>query len=253
MARRFLILPVISLLVFSFKNRAQDVGLLLKEAQHYEARFNDQEALQKYSQILRYQPNNLVALCKSSELHALIGRRLATKEKQVGYYKTARSQAQQAIRVNANSSEANFVMAFALGRIALISSGDERINAVKDIKKYAEKAIRLDPANYKAYHVMGRWHYEVSNLNSVERWLLKVAYGSMPASTLQMSIQNYEKSRQLNPGFLVNYLELAKAYRRNDQTKKAIDLLNIMMKLSPTSSNDGTIKAEGRKLIEKWQ
>ena len=253
MAKKRLILPFIFLLVFSFESRAQDVGLLLKEAQQLEARFNDQEALQKYSQILQYQPNNLVALCKSGELHALIGRRLATKEKQAGYYKTAQSQAQKAIRVNANSSEANFVMAFALGRIALISSGDERIKAVKEIKKYGEKAIQLDRSNYKAYHVLGRWHYEVSNLNSVERWLLKVAYGSMPASSLQMCIQNYEKSRQLNPGFLVNYLELAKAYRRNDQTKKAIDLLNIMMKLPPTSSNDDAIKAEGRQLLEKWR
>ncbi len=253
MAKKLLILPFIFLLVFPFENRAQDVGLLLKEAQQHEVRFNDQEALRKYSQILRYQPNNLIALCKSSELHALIGRRLATKEKQVDYYKTARSHAQKAVRINGNSSEANFVMAFALGRIALISSGDDRINAVKDIKKYAEKAIQFDPAGYKAYHVLGRWHYEVSNLNSVERLLLKVAYGSMPASTLQMAIRNYEKSRQLNPAFLVNYLELAKAYRRNDQAKKAIDLLNIMMKLPPTSSNDGTIKAEGKKLLEKWE
>ena len=248
-----LILPLILLFILPFETQAQDIGVLLNEASQLESRFNDQQALQKYSQVLRHQPNNLNALCKSSELHALLGRDQPTKEKQADHYKIARSHARQALKVNPNSSEANFVMAFALGRIALISSGDERIDAVKDVKAYAEKAIQLDPSHYKAYHVLGKWHYEVSNLNAVEKWLLKVAYGSMPASSLQTAIRNYEKSRQLNPGFLLNYLELAKSYHRNDQPKKAVDLLNVMMKLPRTSSNDETIKLNGKKLLEKWR
>ena len=239
------------LLILPFKNQAQEIGQLLKEAQQYEAKFNDKEALNKYSQILRLQPSNLQALCKASELHALLGRRLSSKEEQAEYYKTARSQAQQALRVNSNYPEANFVMAFALGRIALISSGNERVNAVKEIRSYAEKTIQLDPLHYKAYHVLGRWHYEVSNLNTVEKWLLKVAYGSMPPSSLETAIRSYEKSRQLRPGFLLNYLELAKCYHRKGQDTKAIEMLNIMMKLPLSSSNDATIKTEGKKWLEK--
>ena len=246
------ILSILWMVILPFENLAQDMTLLLKEAQQHEARFNDQEALNKYAQVIVQQPTNVKALCKSSELHALLGRRLQTREKQTEYYHAAKSYAQQALRINPNLAEANFVMAFALGRIALISSGSERIEIVKEIRTYAEKAIRLDPTHYKAYHVLGRWHYEVSNLNSMERLLLKVAYGSLPSSSLEIAIRNYEKSRQLNPGFLLNYLELAKSYNRKDQTRKAIELLNIMMKLPPTSSNDGRIKAEGKKLLEKW-
>ena len=231
---------------------AQDVQKLLRDAHSLETKFHEQEALQKYAQVLKVQPGNLRALCKSSELHAMLGRRLPTKEKQENYYYTAKTFAQQALKINPNYPEANFVMAFALGRIALISSGDERINAVKDIRSYSEKTIKLDPTHYKAYHVLARWHYEVSNLNAVERLLLKVAYGSLPASSLESAISNYEKSRQLNPGFLLNYLELAKAYRRKDNTAKAKAYLNNLLKLPLTSSTDLTVKAEARKLLEKW-
>lgn len=231
--------------------QAQDIGVLFKSAQQLEASFNDMEALNKYAEILRYQPNHLPALCKSSELHALTGRRLSTKQKQADYYYKAKNFAQQALRVNPNYAEANFVMAFALGRIALISAGDERINAVKDIKSYAEKAIQLDPSHYKAYHVLGRWHYEVSNLNAVEKWLLKMAYGALPKSSLESSLRYYEKSRQLNPAFLLNYLELAKAYERKNEDEKAIELLNAMLKLPPASSTDATIKAEGKKMLTR--
>jgi tetratricopeptide (TPR) repeat protein len=245
----------ISLLLFVFilpyDNRAQDARLLLKEAQQLEAKFSDKEALHKYIEILRSQPNHFTALCKSSELHALLGRRQPTKEKQADYYNMAKAYAEHAIRINPAHAESNFVMAFALGRIALISSSrEEKINAVKDIKTYAEKAIQLDPSHYKAYHVLGKWHYEVSDLSSVEKWLLKVAYGSLPKSSLDMAIRNYEKSKQLNPGFLLNYLSLAKAYKRKEEDKKAIELLTAMLKLPPTSSNDATIKAEGKQLLE---
>ena len=251
MLNKAFILSLILAIILPFENQAQDITLLLKEAQHYETKFNERDALQKYLEILRLQPRNFGAICKASELHALLGRRQASREKQNEFYETAKIYALQAVRLNPNSAEANFVMAFALGRIALISSGEEKIDAVKDIRSYAEKTIRLDPSHYKAYHVLGRWHYEVSDLNTVERWLLKMAYGSLPKSSLEMAIRYYEKSRQLNPGFLLNYLELAKAYSRKDQDRKAIDLLNTMMKLPPSSASDGTIKAEGRKMLEE--
>jgi len=248
---------ILSLLFFvfilPFENQAQDIATLLKEAKLYEVKFKDKEALSKYMEIIRLQPNHLYSLCKTSELHAFLGRQQPTKEKQAGYYKLARSYAQTALRINPNYAEANFVMAFALGRIALISSGKEKVKAVKDIKAYAEKAIQLDPMQFKAFHVLGRWHYEVSNLNSVERWLLKTAYGSLPKSSLALAIRNYEKSKQINPGFLLNYLELGKAYKRNGDEPKAISLLNTLTKLPVSSSNDATIKAEGKKLLEAWQ
>ena len=253
MNRIRLVIPLLLFFASPLQNQAQDIEALFKQAQQQEARFNDDEALKIYSQVLRRQPDNVHALCKVSELHALLGRRLPTKEKQTEYYKLARSYAEKALKVSPSLAEANFVMSFALGRIALIASSDERINAVKDIKSYAEKAVQLDPSHYKSYHVLGKWHYEVSNLNAVERWLLKMAYGSLPPSSLETAIRNFEKSRQLNPSFLLNYLELARAYDRKDDTKKAVELLNTMMKLPHTTSNDPNIKESGKKLLAKLQ
>ena len=80
MFKKALILPLTLFVILPFVTGAQDIALLLNEARQLESRFNDQQALQKYSQVLRHQPNNLKALCKSSELHALEGRRLPTKD-----------------------------------------------------------------------------------------------------------------------------------------------------------------------------
>jgi len=244
---------VICLIILPFENDAQDINSLLKDAQQLESSFKEPEALQKYLEVLQSQPNNITALVKASELYSVLGKHQATKDKQKEYYYNARGYAQKALQVNPNSSDANFTMALAMGRIGLISSGNDKIKAIKDVKTYAEKSIQLDPNNYKGYHVLAKWHYEVSDLNSVEKWLVKVAYEALPKASLDEAIRDYEKSRQLNPSFLLNYLELAKAYHRKDNDKKAVELLETMLKMPNKMGEDANIKAKGKKLLEEYK
>lgn len=232
---------------------AQDVETLFAEARKLESEFKDADALQKYIEIQRLQPSNLTALCKVSELYSLVGRRQPGTDKQKSYFKSARSYAQQALKLNPSSAEANFVMAFAMGRMVIVSSGEEKIKAVKEIKVYAEKCLQLDPSNFKAYHILGRWHFEVSDLSSFEKWLVKVMYGSLPPASLADAIANYEKSKQLDPGLSVNYLELAKCYHRKEDNKKAAEYLHQLLKLPNRMADDPTVKKEATALLKKWE
>jgi len=241
------------LLILPFENNAQDINSLLKDAQQLENAFKEPEALQKYLDVIRYQPSNITALIKISELYSILGKHQGTKDKQKEYYRNARVYAQKALNVNGNSSDANVVMALAMGRMALISSGDDKIKAIKDVKSYSEKSVQLDPNNFKGYHVLAKWHYEVSDLNSVEKWLVKVAYEALPKASLEDAIKYFEKSRQLNPSFLLNYLELAKAWHRKENNKKAREFLEIMLKMPNKMGEDGTIKAKGKKLLEEYK
>jgi tetratricopeptide (TPR) repeat protein len=249
----FVIWSSLLLSILPFENNAQDLGNILSEAKQLETAFKDKEALDKYLEVLRYQPTNLQALVKASELYSILGKRQSGKDNQKKYYINAKAYAQKALQANPNSADANFVMAVAVGRVALISSGDEKIKYVKEIKSYAEKAIRLDAANYKGYHVLGKWHYEVSNLGSVEKWLVKVSFGELPPASLDDAIRYYEKSKQLNPGFLLNYLELAKSYNRKDKDARAVEYLEALLKLPDVTSDDPTIRKEAQKLLKEYK
>lgn len=244
-------LPLLSIL--PFENNAQDLTVILNEAKQLETSLKEKEALDKYLEVLRFQPTNLTALIKASELYSVLGKRQSGKDNQKKYYNSAKSYAQKALQANPNSSDANVVMAIALGRVTQTSSGDEKIKAVKEIKTYAEKSIRLDPSNFKGYHVLGKWHYEVSNLSSVEKWLVKVAFGSLPAASLDEAIRNYEKCKQLHPTFLLNYLELAKSYHRKEKDAKAIELLEALLKLPDATSDDAKIRREAQELLKDYK
>jgi hypothetical protein len=131
-------------------------------------------------------------------------------------------------------------------------SGSEKVAYVKDIKAYAEKSLFYNRSNFKALHVLGKWHYEVSNLNFIELAAVKVFFGGLPEASLDSSIYFYERARALAPNFSLNYLELAKARYRNGETRTALALLRKIHTLPVTSSEDGIIRAEANRLISSW-
>ncbi|MBL7699475.1 MAG: hypothetical protein JNK79_15020 [Chitinophagaceae bacterium] len=230
---------------------AQSVATLMQQGEALEKAFRDDEALKKYTEVLKLDPKNIDALCKTSELYSIIGKRLNTKDEQRDYYKKGEMYAREALAINPNHSEANFAMAIAMGRQAMMSSGKEKVVAVKEIKKYSDRCIQADPNNYKGYHILAKWHYEVSDLNAFEKWIVKITFGALPPASLDDAIKYYEKSKALQPSFLLNYLELAKAYNRKGETQKARVLLEQLQKLPPTASDDAKIKSLGRKLLDE--
>lgn len=229
---------------------SQDAELLLSEAARLEKSFYDEQALKKYLEVVKLQPNNADALAKASELYSLLGKRQTAKDKQKEYYTYGKQYATMALKANPNNSEANFAMAIAMGRMALMFSGEEKVKAVRDVRVYADKCVQLDPKNYKGYHVLGKWNFEVSDLSAFERWIVKVGYGALPRASMDDAAKYYEKSMQLNPSFLLNYLELAKVYKKKDKVDKSRVLLTQMLKMPPTSSDDAKIKRLGKELLD---
>jgi tetratricopeptide (TPR) repeat protein len=241
------------LLALPYINSGQDSGALFIEAQRLEESRKEAEALKKYQEVIKAQPHHIPALCKVSELYCLIGSRQPQKQSKIQHFKTAKQYAETALKINPNHSDANFVMSMAMGRMALILSGNDKIQAVNDIKRYAETAIRNDPANFKAYHVLGKWHFEVSSLNAFERMGVRLLFGGFPPSSYAESIRCYERSRAISPGFALNYLELAKVYRKNNQVSKAVELLKKLQSIPPKTTDDARIKKEGNELLNALQ
>jgi tetratricopeptide (TPR) repeat protein len=229
-----------------------DIAFLLKEAERLEPA-NQEAAFIKYKEVIKIKPAHIRALYKCSELCSSIGNRQLTKETKIDYFKAAKIYAQTALKVDAKNAEANFAMAVAMGRMALVVGGKEKIIAVNDIKKYAELSVLYDSSNFKPYHVLGKWHYEVSSLSGFERSAAKVFYGGLPAASFKESIRFYEKSKKIAPDFLLNYLELAKAYYKNNEKAKARQLLTTLLAMPVKVQDDVPIKEEAKQLQKAWK
>ena len=233
---------------------SQDINVLLKEADNFEKQQKETEALDKYKQILLQQPTHVKALVKSAELNTSLGNRQSDKNSKRLYYETALSFANRAFTADSTQADACYAMSMASGKMVDIETENKKIVAyVKDIKKYADKALAINPNHAKANYTMGKWHYEMANLSGIKKTAVKLFYGGLPEGTFEQAIQYMEKCKTLEPYFATNYLDLAKAYKDDRKPAQAMEVLNKLVKLPTRTSDDIAVKAEGAKLLESMQ
>lgn len=213
----------------------------------------EEDALNKFKEALKLQPNNLKALCEASIMSSRVGNRQTDRDLQAAYFKVAKIYAEGAVQQGPDDAEANLAMAIALGRMALISGAKEKVAASRDIKKYAELALKINPGLAEAWYVLGKWNYEVCNLNFAEKAAARLLFGGIPKASLANAIAAYEKCKSLAPSFILNYYELANAYHQNGEDQKAIDNLKQVFRIANNREDDPKIKEDCKKLLGQLQ
>ena len=86
-------------------------------------------------------------------------------------------------------------------------SNKEKINVSKRIKELGERCLQLNPSHAGAYHLLGKWHYEVFNLNFVEKAAINMLFGGMPTANIAAAITNLQKAILLKPTYLLYQLD----------------------------------------------
>jgi tetratricopeptide (TPR) repeat protein len=233
---------------------SQDIAILAKEAENMERQLKEPEALAKYKQILVLEPNLIKYLVKAAELEIAIGGREKNENNKRLYFESAMAYAQRALKADPNNADANYVMATVSGKMTDLDIENKKIVAyVKDVKEYADKALSINPNHARANYTLGKWHYEMVTLSGIKKAAVKLFYGGLPNGDLDKAILYMEKSRTLEPYFVTNQLDLAKAYKENRQPAKAIEILERLVKMPNRSFNDIALKAEGAQLLASLQ
>ncbi|MGE5107735.1 MAG: tetratricopeptide repeat protein [Sphingobacteriales bacterium] len=240
-------------LVYSCAVQSQTVAELFTKADQFEKQLKEEDAYSTYKEIIKTEPRNVKALTMCSELASRIGKRQDDKAKSMDFYNAAKIYAQRALGADSTSPDANCAMAIAMGRMSMVSSGKEKVMNVREIKRYADIALKYDPRSFKAWHILGKWNYEVSNLNGLEKAFIKLLYGGMPSASIDDAIKYYEKSKSIEPTFILNLFELAKTYHKNGQDDKAIENINKLLRLPNRTAEDPWYKSESKKLLADLQ
>lgn len=243
-------------LLFGWINTAdaQDIVILAKEADNAERQLKEPEALAKYKQILVLEPNQIKYLVKAAELEVAIGGREKDEKNKRLLFESAMAYAQRALDIDPNNADANYAMATVSGKMTDLDIENKKIVAyVKEVKQYADKALSINPNHARANYTLGKWHYEMVTLSGIKKAAVKLFYGGLPNGDLDKAILYMEKCRTLEPYFVTNQLDLAKAYKESRQPAKAIEVLEKLVKMPNRSFNDIAMKAEGAKILASLQ
>lgn len=247
-----LILPLFYQTTFAQKH--PNVSYLLQKAKELKVSYNEPQALNAYLKVLKFDSTNYNALWNASFLYSRVGNRFDNKEKQKEYFHKAKELAERALKVDSNDAESNFVMSVAMGRMALISGAKARVAASHDIKHYAEMALKYDSLHAGAWHVLGRWNYEVANLNFAERMAAHLLFGGLPkGASDQNAINDYKKAIKYDSDNMLYYRDLAIVYKKEGKKQKAVETLKQLLSLNPKSPDDPKYVKEAKEMLQKLE
>jgi tetratricopeptide (TPR) repeat protein len=244
-------LPAIAaLLLTGAALQAEPADQLIAMGDVFYAKLQAAEALKFYLPAEKLEPNNIRLLEHiSREYRHLMSDATSAQEKfRLG--STAVDYARRAVALDPNDAEAQLAVAISYGRLEPLEGNREKFAAVHIIKDAVDKVIKLDPRNDLAWHILGRWHEGLAEVNPVLRAMAQVAFGKLPDSTHEEAATCFEKAIALNPNRLMHYIELGLVYAQMGRTDDARRFISTGLSMPNTEKDDPEIKLQGRVVLK---
>jgi tetratricopeptide (TPR) repeat protein len=165
------------LLVATNAFAVSDTTDLLKKGDVYDVKLQPRKALDCYLVAEKQTPDDVRLLCRIARQYRHMIPDTSSKEEKLRLGEQALNYARRAVAVAPDDAEANLSVAISCGKMLPFESSKEQIKGSRQLKESVDKAIRLDPRNDLAWHVLGRWHQVLADVSGVKRALGSFLFG----------------------------------------------------------------------------
>jgi tetratricopeptide (TPR) repeat protein len=229
--------------------RAESPNDLITKGDAFDIRLQAAEALQFYLPAEKLQPTNVRVLVRIARQYRHLMTDATTPDEKLRLGGIALVYAQRAAALAPNDSEAQLSIAISYGKMLPLMGTKDQIEASRHIKRTADKALKLDPRNDLAWHVLGRWHRVLSDVNTLKRRLASLVYGKLPQTTTEEAVKCFEKAIEINPNRLMHYVELGRAYAQMGRTADARRFIEKGLAMPNVEKDDPETKRRGRETL----
>ena len=233
--------------------RAQDAAAAIQAAEHDRALFNASSALDRLESALATAPANYDLLWRAAREAVDLGEAAADATRRTDYNRKAEAYARRAVAANSNGAEGHFILAVALGRTALSLGSRERVKYATEIHDEAQSAVKIDPRQAGALHVLGVWNAEIMRLSSFARFAARNFLGGkvFDQASWAEATRYMEAAVAADPGRITHRLDLAKVYADTHQQPKARAACDAAAKMPTVEFNDARYKQECAQLLAR--
>jgi tetratricopeptide (TPR) repeat protein len=245
----FLITTV--LLLTCAAGHAQSANELIAKGDALDLKFQAEAALQNYLPAEKMEPQNVRLLVHIARQYRYLMYDAKTSAEKLRLGGIALGYGQRAAALGPNDAEAQLSTAITYGKMLPFQSSREQVAATPLIKRAADKALRLDPRNDVAWHVLGRWHQVLADIGTVKRTLGGLIYGKLPPSTHDEAVVCFDKAISLNPRRLRHHIELGRTYAQMGKNVEARKLIEKGLAMPNLEKDDPELKQRGRETLAK--
>ncbi len=158
--------------------------------------------------------------------------------------------AEKALALNDKSAGGHKWFAIHHGRIGEAEGTEQKIKNSYGMRDHTMLAIKYDPSNAGNYHVMGRWHYALSDLSWIERQIASIIYATPPEASFEEALEFFKKAHELDKKDIRNMLYIGYCYDELDDEKAAADWFNMAINAQGTSDSDLGLKSEAKEALD---
>ena len=227
------------------------VADLILKGDTFDRVFKATEALQFYLPAEKLEPRNVRLLVRIARQYRHLMTDATTREKKLQLGGVALDYSRRAAGLAPNDSEAQLAPAITCGKMLPLQGSKEQVAASALIKQSADNAIRIDPRNDTAWHILGRWHRAVADVGAVKRAFGSLIYGKLPSSTNEAAVACFEKAIAINPTRLMHHIELGRTYAQMGKKDDARRLIAKGLAMPDVEKDDPETKRQGREALAK--
>ncbi len=226
--------------------QADTVSQLIEKGDAADKSFNPALALQSYLPAEKLQPNDVELLLSIARQYRHLMCDVSNESEKLKYGNISLSYAKRAAGLAPKNSDAQLSPAITYGKMLPLEAKSEQVAISPFIKAAADRALKLNPRNDTAWHVLGRWHQSMANITGVRRSIGEALYGKLPVGTNTEACACFNKAIALNPGRLRHYIELGRTYAQMGNTTDARKYLEKGLKMANKEKDDFEMKALGK-------
>jgi len=223
---------------------------LVKQGDEYDAKFKPDAALQYYLPAEKLNPNDAALLVKIARQYVYRMADLPAKADQLKSGRTAIAYSERAIKLAPKESDPHLALAICLGKVSPLVGNKEGIEASHKIKSEAETAIKLNPKDDFACHLLGRWHQELAQIGGMTRAVAMIVYGALPNASYDEAVKYFQKAIALDPNRLIHYVELGRTYALMGRKAEAKQFIEKGLAMTNRDQDDPGTKERGRKTLQ---
>jgi len=230
---------------------ARTADALVEEALQAEAKLDTRRALELFQAAEKAGRTDAFILQKIARQYSDLMPELPTRDEKRAFAESALDYSRRATALDPQNAVNVLSVSISLGKLALVSDTRDKVRYSRQVREEAKRALALDPSYAWAHHILGRWHYEVADLGTAARAVVRVFFGGLPEGSGSEAVSHLEQAVALETDELQHHLELGFAYLSVNDRPRAREAFARGLVLPSRAKHDDPAKARARAALAK--